>query len=218
VLGVYEIIVRQHDPWLVLLSVPIALFGAYTTVRLLVHGAMRPAGRARLWLAAASLAAGSSMWATHFVDLLSFRVAGPVCYDIGPTILTLLAAVVISGAGLSLALHGPQRWLHVAGGAVLGLGIAVTHYLGMSAAPLHGFLTWDLLMVRASVLAGCALSAAAVLVALGYSSIRPSASCMPRGSRPPSSIPAMGRFCNPTRSRRQCWRPMSRSSVAWSWG
>jgi diguanylate cyclase (GGDEF)-like protein/PAS domain S-box-containing protein len=172
VLGVYEIIVRQHDPWLVLLSVPIALFGAYTTVRLLVHGAMRPAGRARLWLAAASLAAGSSMWATHFVDLLSFRVAGPVCYDIGPTILTLLAAVVISGAGLSLALHGPQRWLHVAGGAVLGLGIAVTHYLGMSAAPLHGFLTWDLLMVRASVLAGCALSAAAVLVALGYSSIR----------------------------------------------
>ncbi len=169
---VYEILAYQHDPRLVILSVLIALFGAYTTVRLLSHAAHRADARQSLWLAAASLAAGSSMWATQFVDMLSFRVAGPVGYHIGPTILMFMAAVLVSGAGLSLAVQRPHRWLCVAAGTLLGLAIAITHYLGVSAAPLHGFLTWDLRMVSASVVAACALCAAAMLLARGRTHVR----------------------------------------------
>jgi diguanylate cyclase (GGDEF)-like protein/PAS domain S-box-containing protein len=165
-LRAYEIICQQHDPRLELLSVLIAVFGAHTTVRLLMHAARQPAGSRRLWLAAAAVAAGSAIWATHFLDLLSFRRAGPVSYDTASTVLALVAAVFVSGAGLALAVVRPGRWVRAAGGAVLGLGIGVGHYLGMMAATLPGFLTWNATIVAVSILVGCLLCAAAAMLAL----------------------------------------------------
>jgi diguanylate cyclase (GGDEF)-like protein/PAS domain S-box-containing protein len=165
-LRVYDIIAHQHDPRLEILSVLIGVLGALTTIRLLVHSASRPARGRTAWLTAAAVAGGSAIWATQFLNLLSFRSAGPVAYDITSTALTLAAAVLVAGAGLALSLHRPDRWVRALGGAVLGLGIAVGHYIGVLAATLPGYITWDMVGVGASILVGGLLGAAATSVAL----------------------------------------------------
>jgi diguanylate cyclase (GGDEF)-like protein/PAS domain S-box-containing protein len=166
-LRVYDVIAHQHDPRLEILSVLIAVFGALTTVRLLTHAAACPPAGRRLWVGAAAVAAGAAIWATHFLDLLSFRTAGPIAYGLLPAALALAAAVAVTGAGLALSLYRPGRWVRAAGGALLGVAIGIGHYLGMVAATLPGFLTWNLTTVAASILVGCTLCAAATVVALG---------------------------------------------------
>ncbi len=165
-LRVYDCVVHQHDPRLAVLAVLIALFGAHTTIRLLMRVAALPAEARRPWLVVAAVAAGSSIWATHFVAMIAFRAGAPLSFDLGPTVASLLVAMLVTGAGMMLALERPERWHHAAGGAVVGVGIAVMHYLGMSALEVPGYLTWDASLVGASVVIGCVLAAAAVVIAL----------------------------------------------------
>jgi diguanylate cyclase (GGDEF)-like protein/PAS domain S-box-containing protein len=168
-LRVFDCIAYQHNPRLELLAVLIALVGSYITIRLILHVATLPPAGRRSWLAAAAVATGCVIWATHFVAMLAFHAGVPVTYDIARTVMSLLAAVVVTGFGMTLALNGAGRWGRAGGGAVIGLGIAAMHYLGMSAVELPGYVSWDWSLVATSVLAGCALAAGAMTVALGRS-------------------------------------------------
>jgi diguanylate cyclase len=165
-LRVYDCIAHQHDPRLEILAVLIALFGSHTTIRLLLRAATPPRDRHGLWLASTAVAAGSAIWATHFVAMLSFRAGVAVTYDVVRTLQSLLVAMVVVGAGLALALHWDARWARAIGGVVVGLGIAAMHYLGMTALQLPGFLSWDPSLVVASVVGGCVFGAAALILAL----------------------------------------------------
>jgi diguanylate cyclase (GGDEF)-like protein/PAS domain S-box-containing protein len=165
-LRVYDCIAHEHDPQLVALAVLIALAGAHTTIRLLRHVATLPLQARRLWLAAAALAAGAAIWATHFVAMLAFRPGVPVRYDAVLTVLSFLVAVIVSGTGAAFAVSEPGWRAQAAGGAIIGLGIAVMHYLGMAALVLPGTISWDTGLVVASTAAACVLSAAAMVVAL----------------------------------------------------
>jgi diguanylate cyclase (GGDEF)-like protein len=164
-LRVFDCIAHEHDARLLVLAVLIALFGSHTTIRLLRHvGALPPKVR-RFWLATSALAAGLAIWATHFVAMLAFRPGVPISYDSWLTGTSLVVGVLVTGAGIGLALRSSGWKLRAAGGALVGLGIAVMHYLGMWAVDFHGYLSWNTPLVAASVLAGCGLAAAAMVVA-----------------------------------------------------
>jgi diguanylate cyclase (GGDEF)-like protein/PAS domain S-box-containing protein len=175
-LRVFDCVAHQHDPRIELLAVLIALFGSYITIRLLLHVAMLPPAGPRLWLAAAAASGGCTVWATHFVAMLAFRAGVPEAYDIRRTLLSLALAMLVTGAGMALALHHrSDLWHRIGGGAVIGLGIAAMHYLGMSAVEFPGYLTWDLSLVVASVAVGCGFAAAAMIAALDPARPRPPA-------------------------------------------
>jgi diguanylate cyclase (GGDEF)-like protein/PAS domain S-box-containing protein len=165
-LRVFDCIAFQHDPRLELLAVMVALFGSYITIRLAVHVATLPPNGRLLWLLAASVAGGCTIWATHFVDMLAFRIGVPVTYDIARTASSLLLAMLVTGMALVLGLRRPEPRYRIAGGILLGLGIAAMHYLGMSAVEFPGYLSWDWSLVFASVIGGCAFGAAAMATAL----------------------------------------------------
>src|SRR6185295_18554139 len=99
-------------------------------------------------------------WSTHFVAMLAYQPDLPVGYDFGLTLLSVAAAILITGAGWWVALR-PARWTALAGGALLGGGIGTMHYIGMSAVKLAGWLVWDQAYVVVSVVIGILLSAAA---------------------------------------------------------
>ena len=64
----------------------------------------RRARRARLiWIAAAGAASGCGIWATHFLAMLAYEPNVPVAYDINLTILSLLAAAIVTGLGIAVA-------------------------------------------------------------------------------------------------------------------
>jgi NO-binding membrane sensor protein with MHYT domain len=108
----------------------------------------------------------------HFVAMLGFSVSGTdIRYDVPLTMLSLLVAVVVVGAGVFAVGYGRDRGRAlVLGGLTTGLGVASMHYLGMAALRLHGDVTYDPVLVGISVLIAVVAATAALWAALNIKS------------------------------------------------
>ena len=131
----------DHDLRLVLLAAAICVFGAVCTLSV----SSRAAGKRRtlLWFALLSVCAGATVWSTHFIAMLAYRVNMPMTYDPWLTALSFAAGAPLMGLGfftaMRLRVHSSAR---MAGGAILGLGVSLLHYLGMAALRMPGHLTY----------------------------------------------------------------------------
>jgi NO-binding membrane sensor protein with MHYT domain len=88
--------------WLTpVLSYVMACIGAALGLRCTVR-ALGASGRSRRnWLRTAASAIGTGIWTMHFVALLGFSVGGTdIRYDVPLTMLSLLVAMVVVGAGV----------------------------------------------------------------------------------------------------------------------
>jgi diguanylate cyclase len=165
-LKVYSCIANAHDLKLVALAALICVLASFAAMNLLRH-ARKSNGRMRdVWLAVSAISTGFGIWATHFVAMLAFTPGIPSGYNIILTILSLVVAVLWTGAGLAVSLtpnwrHGP--WL---GGAIVAGGIAAMHYTGMAAFEVAGTILWDPVLVVTSILLGAAIGAVALPVGL----------------------------------------------------
>jgi diguanylate cyclase (GGDEF)-like protein/PAS domain S-box-containing protein len=155
----------EHNWWLVGMAALVCLVSSYAVIDIgrLAQGAR---GRSRLgWIAAAGGTAGFGVWATHFIAMLAYDPGVVIGYDTGLTAASLAIAVLITAAGMSVALSVPGPVGSATGGVVFGLGIATMHYLGMASVQIPGRIDWAGDLVVASVVVGAALSAAAFLSA-----------------------------------------------------
>ena len=156
----------EHDWRLVAVAAVVCLFASLTAVNLF-NRARATAGRARaLWIAAAAIATGFGIWATHFVAMLAYEPGIPIAYSLSLTVLSLAAAALITGFGLSIAVYGAARWAPALSGAVVGGGIAAMHYIGMYAVEIPGRVTWQFPLVLVSIIFGIVLGAVAMVVAI----------------------------------------------------
>jgi diguanylate cyclase (GGDEF)-like protein len=165
-LTVYTCITTQHDLRLVILAAVVCLLASLTAVNLLHHAGRGALKMRRVWLTVAAVATGFGIWATHFIAMLAFQPAVPSGYNIALTVISLVAAIILTGVGLTMAIsprlrHG--RWI---GGVVVGGGIAVMHYTGMAAFEIAGRIAWDAPLVAASIALGAGFGALALPVAL----------------------------------------------------
>jgi diguanylate cyclase (GGDEF)-like protein len=158
-LRIYSCIVLEHDYRLVLVAGVICLLASLTAFSILEQ-ARSGEGRRGAWLALAAFVSGTGIWATHFIAMLAYQPDVPIAYDLTLTLLSVAAAILITGAGWWTALRG-TRLSAIAGGAIVGAGVGTMHYIGMSAAKVAGLIVWDQNLVIASILVGVALSAAA---------------------------------------------------------
>jgi methyl-accepting chemotaxis protein len=169
---ILDCLTTQHD-WRLVAVAGVVCFLASLTAITLFHRARSTKGRARtVWLAAAGAATGCGIWATHFLAMLAYQPGMPVAYDINLTIVSLLAAGVITAIGLAVAVFTPRRWGARIGGGIIGGGVAAMHYLGMEALQLPGHIHWDLALVAASIVLGMVLGMAALMVAVPWQSVR----------------------------------------------
>jgi diguanylate cyclase (GGDEF)-like protein/PAS domain S-box-containing protein len=165
-LKIYNCIATAHDLKLVVLAAIICVLASLAAINLL-HHARRSHGQMRnAWLAVSAISTGFGIWATHFVAMLAFTPGIPSGYNIWLTILSLIAAILLTGSGLAVSLianwrHGP--WL---GGAIVAGGIAAMHYTGMAAFEIAGVILWDPVLVAASIVAGAVIGAIALPVGL----------------------------------------------------
>jgi diguanylate cyclase (GGDEF)-like protein len=159
-LRVYTCIVHDHDFRLVIVAGLICLLASVTAFSILEQARAGTSRRAA-WLALAAFVSGTGIWSTHFVAMIAYQPDLPVGYDLGLTLLSIAAAILINGAGWWLALRG-TRASALSGGALVGAGIGTMHYIGMSALNIAGWLVWDQALVLASLVIGIVLSAAAV--------------------------------------------------------
>ena len=163
---VYNCIAYAHDLRLVGLAAIICILASFAAINLL-HHARKSIGRMRgVWLGVSAISTGFGIWATHFVAMLAFTPGIPSGYNILLTILSLVAAILLTAAGLAVSLipdwrHGP--WI---GGAIVGGGIAAMHYTGMAAFEIAGVVLWDPTLIVASIVLGAVIGATALPVGL----------------------------------------------------
>src|SRR5437762_8347423 len=125
--------IGSYDYRLVALSVLIAIFAAYTALDLAgrttaARGRARPA-----WLAGGATAMGIGIWSMHYIGMLAFSLPVPVLYD-WPTVLwSLVAAIFAAAVALYVVSCKDIGWPRaLAGGVIMGAGIATMHYTGMA--------------------------------------------------------------------------------------
>ena len=73
-----------HEPWLVALSLIVAIQGAYVGLSLAVQVGGSAGLRRRLLLAGAALSLAVAIWSMHFVGMLAARLPFPVDYLVFP--------------------------------------------------------------------------------------------------------------------------------------
>ncbi|WP_329461467.1 MHYT domain-containing protein [Streptomyces sp. NBC_01431] len=155
--------------WLTpVLSYAMACIGAALGLRCTVR-ALGASGRSRRnWLITAASAIGSGIWTMHFVAMLGFAVTGTdIRYNVLLTILSLLVAMVVVGAGVFAVGYGKDRTRSLLlGGLATGLGVAGMHYLGMAALRLHGTVHYDPVLVALSVVIAVVAATAALWAGL----------------------------------------------------
>jgi diguanylate cyclase (GGDEF)-like protein/PAS domain S-box-containing protein len=162
---VYTCLTVDHDWRLVVLAGVVCFLTSAVAISLF-HRAQATIGRRQLvWLTLGAVAAGFGIWATHFIAMLAYDPAVGAGYNLVLTVLSLLIAILITGAGLGTALLDFGRWGAVVGGAIVGGGIAAMHYTGMMALELPGRITWAPNLVVASIALGIALGSLALYFA-----------------------------------------------------
>lgn len=136
---------QQHDPWLILLALLLAIGSAM--VALLMAGLARRAEDAttrQLALGSGALALGGGFWAMHFINMLAYSVCAQGRFDLGVTALSVLPGLAASWVALNML---SQEKIHLSrlllSGLLVGAGIGAMHYVGMSAAALGPLMRYD---------------------------------------------------------------------------
>jgi NO-binding membrane sensor protein with MHYT domain len=165
-LTVYNCITSEHDLRLVFLAAVICSMASFAGITLLSHACGSSGHTRNAWLSVSTVSTGFGIWATHFIGMLAFSPGIPSGYNIHLTVLSLIAAILLTGAGFFVALVPDLRFARGAGGAIVAAGIATMHYSGMAAFEVEGSILWNWPLVGMSILSGAVFGAAALPVGL----------------------------------------------------
>ncbi|KTC17967.1 diguanylate phosphodiesterase [Pseudomonas marginalis ICMP 9505] len=124
-----------HNPFLVLLAYLVACaagFGTLDMAERVGHVEDPTARRHWRWLGAGCLAGG--IWSTHFISMLAFQAPIAIHYELIMTFVSLMIALIASLFAMKTLSHAHLRLdKYILASVWMGLGIALMHYVGMSA-------------------------------------------------------------------------------------
>lgn len=121
-----------HNPYLVALSVVIAILGGYTGFGLASRVRGTPGAGRRLLLAGAAFFLAVGIWTMHFVGMLAAPLPADAAYLVLPTIVSFLICALVVGVSLFFVSVGDPSDGRVAASALLlGAGIVSMHYVGI---------------------------------------------------------------------------------------
>ncbi|WP_407527757.1 putative bifunctional diguanylate cyclase/phosphodiesterase [Methylobacterium oryzisoli] len=127
----FQAVAEGHDLRLLGLSMLIGVLASLTALDLAHHARAATERTRGAWLALAAVASGFGLWASHLVAVLASRPGEPIAAHVGPTILSGVAMITLSGAGLRTSVSVGKAWGPPLGGALIGAGLAVAHAVGL---------------------------------------------------------------------------------------
>jgi NO-binding membrane sensor protein with MHYT domain len=157
-----------YEAWLVLLSIVMAIQGAYVGLSLAVQIAGASGARRRLLLAGATISFAVAIWTMHFVGMLAVRLPFQVDYLVLPTLLSFLVCAIVVGGAVYATSSGPLTVLRLTlSSCLMGGGIFAMHYVGMSALDASAHMIHDPVHVASSMAIAIAASGLALWLATG---------------------------------------------------
>ncbi len=132
---------------MVMLSLVVAVLAFYTALPLVAWMTASRVGFAAAWLSGGAIAMGIGIWSMHFIGMLAFRLPIPVGYDLALTVYSMLVAILTSALALWLTSRADLSVPRLGLGALLmGLVIALMHYMGMGALCMVKAISYDPLL------------------------------------------------------------------------
>jgi NO-binding membrane sensor protein with MHYT domain len=157
-----------YEAWLVLLSIVMAIQGAYVALSLSLQIGGATGTRRRLLLAGATVSFAVAIWTMHFVGMLAVRLPFQVDYLVLPTLLSFLVCAIVVGGAVYATSSGPLTLLRLTlSSCLMGGGIFAMHYLGMSALDASTHMIHNPIYVAASMAIAIAASGLALWLATG---------------------------------------------------
>ena len=162
-----ELLPVTYTPWLIALSFAVSAVGAYTALS--AAGAARTddrrVNRTNVFMGGLALG-GIGIWSMHFIGMVAWQVDLSVGYRLLETMVSLVAAVIVSSLALGYVASGAVNWRRLlVAGPLAGIGVAVMHYLGMYSMRFDGFFDWDASVVGVSILIAMVAATAALWLA-----------------------------------------------------
>jgi len=164
-----SLIAGSYNPWLVALSLIIAIGSSYIGLQIATMTQRAPKGfHAQVALVSGSLALGGGIWSMHFIGMLAFSIGNHVHYDPVGTLVSMVPSVFASWVALKMLSHDHiSRQQLVIGGVLVGAGIGTMHYSGMAAMHMHATLKYDPWWFAASILVAILLAILALWIRFG---------------------------------------------------
>jgi NO-binding membrane sensor protein with MHYT domain len=152
----------------------VSCLGAFLGLRCVIRASYYQGRHRALWLACAATAIGATgIWAMHFIAMLGFAIPGQrVTYNVPLTLASMLIAIAVVGVGLFIVGFGGGGLVPLlAGGVIIGLGVATMHYLGMAAMVMPDSMSYSPPLFVASVVIAVVAGTAALWIGTWVRSI-----------------------------------------------
>ena len=160
--------VVTYDPWIFVLSMLVAIQGAYVGLKLALELPGSSGAQRRLLLAGAAVTLAVAIWSMHFVGMLAVRSPVRIDYLLLPTLLSFLVCVVVVGFAVFLASSAPaSKPILVLSATVMGAGIVTMHFIGMLALHANAMVHHQPAYVVLSLIVGVFASGLAIFFAFG---------------------------------------------------
>jgi NO-binding membrane sensor protein with MHYT domain len=142
-----------HDPYLVALSVVVAILGGYTGFGLAARIRGTPGVSRRVLLSGAAAFLAIGIWTMHFVGMLAAPIPADTVYLVLPTIVSFLICALVVGVSLFfLSIGEPSQRRVISSAVLLGAGIVSMHYVGIHGLAGNFAIAHDTPMVLLSIL------------------------------------------------------------------
>jgi two-component system sensor histidine kinase/response regulator len=163
-----------YNPWLVSLSIVIAIIASYTALDLAARVTAAKGRAAKYWLIGGAFSMGIGIWSMHFIGMLAFHLPIPLSYDIPLTLGSMIPAIASSWLALLVIRRGSIKGgVLFLSAALMGGGISAMHYTGMAAMKMSPPLRYDPVLFTLSILLAIGISLVALKIAFRF---RPSKS------------------------------------------
>jgi NO-binding membrane sensor protein with MHYT domain len=161
-----EPMVVTHEPWILALSVLVAIQGSYVGLKLALELPGSAGSRRRLLLAGSAVTLAVAIWSMHFVGMLAVRSPVRIDYLVLPTLASFLVCVVVVGFAVFLASSAPaSKPILALSALVMGAGIVTMHFIGMLALHANAMMHHHPAYVVLSFVVGVFASGLAILFA-----------------------------------------------------
>jgi PAS domain S-box-containing protein len=161
--------IGSYDPFLVILSVLIAILASYTALDL-AGRVTASRGWARLWwLTGGAVSMGIGIWSMHYTAMLAFSLPVPVQYHWPTALLSLLAGIFYSAVTLFVVSRRVMGLLRAStGGIFMGGGIVTMHYTAIESMRMAGICRYSPALVTLSFVLAVASSLLSLWLAFHF--------------------------------------------------
>ena len=161
-------VISSHNPWLVMLSISIAILASYMGFQVASQASSTSTIRKHISLLIGSIALGGGVWSMHFIGMLALELCTKVSYQVELTAVSILPAIAASWIALNLITREQLKLQQlIIGGVLVGAGIGTMHYAGMAAMEMAPLLRYNLAMFGLSILVAVSLAILSLWISFG---------------------------------------------------